>query len=258
MSIWLFLWVVLSIILLGATAWSTWILIQQKQAWRSYAAKHGLTYMPGRFFESPQMEGVIEGYNVSFFSATQMHEDSRKNRQRTVLQLNINNPMVNGLGAGTPEMLPFLKTLDILSAHDLKGREGWNASNALFSVHPEKIEAYLTPERLKALASILSIPNADILVLIEEEGGAVRIETGNPLESEKTVDALVKKLLARVKKLEIDEEERQNINSVAPQTGAKKEPQEVAQETNKVEKPEEKPEGKIQFKDLENSESDKK
>ena len=207
MSIWVFLWLVLSIVLLGATFWSTWILIQQKQAWKSYALKNGLRYTSGRFFESPQVEGIVDGYTVSLFSATQMNEDSRKNRQRTVVEVKLNASMVYGLGAGTPEMLPFLKTLDVLSPHDVKGRTGWNNNNALLSVNADVIDAYLTEDRFKALCSVLSIPKADVLVLMEEESAVVRVETANPLEDEKRLEGVLQKLFARIKKLEVSGEE---------------------------------------------------
>ena len=57
---WLFLWFILSVVILGTTVWSTIILVQQKQAWKEYAQKKGLVFTANKFLEPCSMEGVID------------------------------------------------------------------------------------------------------------------------------------------------------------------------------------------------------
>lgn len=213
MSIWLLLWVVLSFVLLGATAWSTIILIQQKKAWEAYAKKKSLTFVKGQFFSPCTMEGVIDGYNVSFFSATQQNEDSRKNRELTVMQVNVSEPFVDGIAMGTKEMIPFLQTLDALMPHDIKTGK-WNKDHYIRSRNIKAVDAYLTEERVKILGSILSMPNTDVLILVDNNEGVFRFETSNPLTDAKQIENTVDKLFARIKKLVPTKEEGEKLSAL--------------------------------------------
>lgn len=228
MSIWFLIWFVLSFILLGAMAWSTIILIQQKQAWKSFARRKGLTFRPNKFFEPGELEGVLDGYNIAFFTATQQKEDARKNRQLTVMQITANEKFVDGLGCGTPEMVEFLKLLDALSVHEVK-KSGWNKNNDIRSRNKQAVEAYLTEERVKIISNILSMPNTNVLILMDQNESVFRFETSNPLTDEKKIDAIISKLFARIEKLKPTNEEKTNIANLeskkdpAPMPVAKKE-----------------------------------
>lgn len=213
MSLWFLLWFVLSFILLGATFWSTVILIQQKKAWREYAAKKGLVFTPNKFFEPAGMEGVIDGYNVSFFTAVQQNPDVRKNRQLTVMQVNANDGFVDGIACGTSEMLPFLQTLTAISPHDVKVGK-WENKYHIRSRNKKAVDAFLTEERVSTLGSILSMPNADILIILDANEGIFRFETPNPLQDAKQIDSVMNKLLARIKKLEPSAEEKKRYASL--------------------------------------------
>lgn len=219
MSLWFLLWFVLSFILLGATFWSTIILIQQKQAWREYSKKYGLTFIPGTFFGPPNMEGIIEGYNVSFFTAVQQNPDARKNRQLTVMQVNANKSFVNGIACGTAEMLPFLRSLELLSPHEVK--EGkWDKKNHIRTRNKKAVDAFLTAERVTVLNEILSMPNADIIVILDDNEGIFRFETPNPLNDANKIDIVLHKLIARIKKLEPDAEEEKSLEQMVKQEEA--------------------------------------
>jgi len=213
LSLWFLLWFVLSFILLGATFWSTVILIQQKKAWREYAAKKGLVFTPNKFFEPASMEGVIDGYNVSFFTAMQQNPDVRKNRQLTVMQVNANDGFVDGIACGTSEMLPFLQTLTAVSPHDVKVGK-WDNKYHIRSRNKKAVDAFLTEERVTILSSILSMPNADILIILDDNEGIFRFETPNPLQEAKQIDNVINKLLARVKKLEPSADEKKHYASL--------------------------------------------
>lgn len=213
LSLWLLLWFVLSFILLGATFWSTIILVQQKKAWGEYAKKKGLTFARGTFFAPCTMEGIVDGYNVSFFSATQQNVDARKNRELTVMQVNASDPFVDGIACGTPEMLPFLQSLDTTMPHELKTGK-WNKENQLRSRNKKAVDAYLTEDRIKIINGILSMPNADVVILLDNNEGIFRFETSNPLTDANQIDATVNKLIARIKKLTPSEEERKKLTAM--------------------------------------------
>lgn len=210
MSLWVLLWFVLSFILLGATVWSTVILVQQKAAWKKFSQKHKLTFTPNKFFQPCSVEGVIQGYNVSLFTATQQRTDTRKNRQLTVMQVNVNQPFVDGIACGTDEMLTFLQSLEAITPHDIKF-EKWNKKNHIRTRNKKAVDEYLTDERVAVINEILTMPNADILVMLDENEGVFRFETSNPLIDADKIEILFNKLFARIKKLQPDEAELKKL-----------------------------------------------
>lgn len=213
MNIWFILWILLSIILLGVTGWSTYILFQQKKAWKQYAKKYGLKFDRGTTFGPCTIEGTIKDYTLNFFTALQQNEDSRKNRQLTVMQITAAKPFVDGVAAGTKEMLPFLETLEALEAHEIKVIK-WPKKFHVFSRNKAAVNKFLNEERAKILGSILSMPNSDTLVLLDDKEGVFRFETPNPLASAKQIDSVIKKLIAKIEKFAPDEDERRLYSSM--------------------------------------------
>lgn len=241
MSIWFLLWFVLSFILLGSTIWSTIILIQQKQAWADYAKRKGLNFARGTFFSSASVDGTINNCTVSLFTATQQNEDSRRNRELTVVQINSDASYVDGMACGTSQVLPFLKSLDTLSPHTIKNGK-WNKKFYLFSRNKKAIEIYLTEERIKVLNGILSMPNADVVVLIAEEEAIFRFETANPLKDVKQLETIIDKMMARIDILKPSPEEAEELEAIVNKTVTESELQEPepevveeVQESNKEE-----------------------
>ncbi len=153
------------------------------------------------------MEGSIDGFNVSFFTAIQEQEDSRKNRQLTVIQLVLGKPFIDFLAAGTSEMLPFLNSMEIVSPHSLEN-DKWNSkANHIYSRNKEAVNLYLTDNRIAILNNILKLSNSDNLILLDDEKGVFRFETSNPLTDDVKIDKLVTKLMVSINKLLPDTKE---------------------------------------------------
>lgn len=207
LSVWWLVWFVLSFILLGTTAWSLIILHQQKRAWSTYAKKVGLVFNRGRFSEPCSMEGTLNEFNVSFFSAVQQKEDSRKNRQLTVMQFILPKPFIDALAVGTNEMLPFLNSMEELTPHAVES-DKWNSkANHMYSRNKASVDLFLTPERILILSNILKLANSDNIILLNPEEGLFRFETSNPLTEVEMIEKLVVKLMTLIKKLQPSPEE---------------------------------------------------
>lgn len=214
MSIWFFLWFLLAVIIVGATVWSTIILIQQKRAWKSYAAKKGLGFKPNKFFEPAVMDGVMGDYTVSFFTAVEKNEDSRKDRQITVAQINANFPFIDGIGMGNAKMKPFLEALGTISPYPAK-EEQWDKENLIYVENKKTADEFLTKDRLAILTQLLKFPKANVLILLDQNEGVFRLETSDPFHDEKKIDALVTKMIARIEKLRPSDEEFKKLSSMA-------------------------------------------
>lgn len=217
MSIWFFLWFLLAVIIVGATVWSTIILIQQKRAWKSYAAKKGLSFTPNKFFEPATLEGVMGDYTVALFTAVEKNEDSRKDRQITVAQINANYPFLDGIGMGNAKMKPFLDALDSIKPYDVKD-SAWDKGNIIKVENKDTADKFLTKDRLKILNELLKFPKANVLILLDQNEGVFRLETSNPFQDEKKIDALVTKMIARIEKLRPSDEEFKNLLEIVPAT----------------------------------------
>lgn len=207
MSIWWFLWIILSFVLLGTTVWSLVILFKQKKAWSAYAKRHSLIYTKGTFSGPCEVEGNLDGFKISLFTALQQKEDSRKNRQLTVLQLILPKPFVKAFAAGTQEMLPFLNAITPLSPHSIENSKWDSKANHIFSKNKEAVDKFLTEERVVTLNNILKLSNSDILIIISDEDGVFRFETTNPLTDLDKIEKLISKLMANIKALRPDEKE---------------------------------------------------
>jgi len=204
---WFLLWFILSVIILGATAWSTLILIKQKQAWKAFAKKNNLQYRTRDFFAPCEMDGMVDGFEVSFFSAEQQNPDARKNRQRTVLQINDPTFFVDGLACGTPEVKTFIDMLDTLTIQDVSHTQ-FKKSNIIRSRHKKAVASFLTEERVKIINSLLAFPKSDNLILMDDQQGTFRFETSNPLTSDELIQGTLDKIFARIKKLRPSPEEQ--------------------------------------------------
>ncbi len=214
MSIWWLLWGVLSFILLGTTIWSLIILFQQKKTWSVFAKRRGLVYNKGTLAGPCEISGTIDGLSIGMFTATQMKEDSRKNRQVTVLQLTQGTPLFDSMAIGTPEMLPFLNSLDALTVYPLEHDKWDKKHNHLFSKNKKAADVFLSEERLTILNKILKIPNSDNLILLDLNQGVFRFETNNPLHDLAKLDSLVTKLIAAIKKLTPSEAEYKELSAL--------------------------------------------
>ena len=93
---WILLWLFLSSILLGSTAWSLRILFRQKAAWEKYAKSKNFTFNRGTMMGPAEMSGVIGDYKISFFSAERQGVDMRTRRFVTAIEIDLAEGMVDG------------------------------------------------------------------------------------------------------------------------------------------------------------------
>ncbi len=213
MSIWFLIWFLLAVIILGATTWSTIILIKQKQAWKSFAEKNGLSFNANKFFESPTMEGKIGEYSFSFFTAVQQNEDSRKDRQIIVAQINTSFPFFDGVAAGTEKMRPFIESLEVTKPYKVE-KGNWDKAHLIRVQNESAMSKFLTEERVNILNELLKFPKADVVILLDRNEGVFRFETSNPLQYEDKIDSFAKKIMARIEKLKPTTEEIEELSKL--------------------------------------------
>lgn len=211
---WILLWIVLSAILLGSSAWSLHILMKQKKAWEAYAKSKNFTFNRGTFMGPAEMSGVIGDYKIGFFSAERQGADVRTRRFVTVVEIDLTEGMVDGAVMGTQEMLPFMQSLELIHPHTIEGH-GWEKGMYTFIKNDAVVKAYLTPERLEVFANILKTRNADVLIVFHERQLVVRLETVDPIQDAEKIDKVVTRTLALMDKVRITPEQRAAYNALA-------------------------------------------
>jgi len=207
---WIFLWFILSSIILGIFAWSLRILFQQKKAWGAFAKRMGLTYVPGKIMQSPSITGRIKNFKISLYTTFQKTNDVRGQRFVTVIELEMGPGMPTAAVIATEEYQGFVETLkmDETLVPDFKD---WSSSYLIRTKSRDKLAAYLTPERLELIHSLFSMSNAFSLLFFDELECVLRIETTDPLRKPDNMEKITKRIIAIATKLWPTEEERSGI-----------------------------------------------
>ncbi len=212
---WVFIWIVLSSILLGATLWSLQILIRQKAAWEKYAKAKNLTFRRGTLMGPAEMTGVIDGYKLSFFTAERQSEDMRTRRYVTVVEIDLAEGLIDGGVLGTKEMLPFMQSLDRLHRYQMD-TPGWMAEHFVFVKHDEPFKAYATLDRLEVLSNILKTRNADTIIIFNDRELLIRLETSDPMQDADKIDKVVTRIIGLCNRLRITMDQRKAYMALAP------------------------------------------
>jgi hypothetical protein len=194
------IWFVISAILIGATLWSTSILLKQKRAWEAFAKKHKMAYDKGQFMSSPSVTGHMQGYRVALFAAERQALDVRQRRMMTALEITLPGGLIDGAAIGSTEMLPFLNSLTALKPYTPKS-EIWNGELHFFARNIDILEAWLTDERLTHIVAIAGTKNSDNLFMCDDVQGIIRIETRDPLSDPDKIEKAAMRLIKHAKAL---------------------------------------------------------
>ncbi len=202
MSVWLALWVVVSIVLLGFLAWSLFVLHKQKQTWKGFAAKHKLRYRKKATMDSPEVDGSIDGYKIDIFTSEHIIENARSSRKLTAIEVSLHSTLPIDGAVASGGMIPLVKELgfkvEIKPEH-----EHWNRSYIAAGDNGRALKAYLTPERLDALIRMMRIKNSWMILIFRAERLLLRIDTPDPLTSPDYLDRLIELMIKSAKTLEL-------------------------------------------------------
>ncbi len=202
MSIWIALWLVLSLLLLAFLGWSLLVVFRQKKVWKAFAEKNKLRFKPSVLLQSPEMEGAIDGFKVSVFTSEHVTQDLRSTRKMTAIEVTLHSVFPVDGGCASGRMVDILKTL-AFKAEVQPEHEAWNKSYIAAGTHKRVLELYLTPERLSALTRLMKIKNLWMIYIFKGGMTLLRIDTSNPLTSPEQLEKLVKILIATAQALEL-------------------------------------------------------
>jgi len=207
---WIFLWVVLSIFVMGVFFWSMFILQQQKRAWFAFAKKSGLKYEAGAYTDPPVVSGIVKGYKVTFFTDSLRTQDVRGRRFVTTIEVEIGDGMPTVAALATQDFADFLSPLRLPLSWQPPG-EDWQKNYIIKTRSTDRLVRYLTKARLKVLSDLFSMKNAATLFFFDEQACILRIETPDPLRDPDRMERIAKRVYSAVDVLLLAPEERRQI-----------------------------------------------
>ncbi len=191
----IFIWVIISLFLLGISGWTIFILRQQKQSWSAFAVRHGLEYQKRGFMESPVVRGTMGGFGISLFCDAQQTDDVRGRRYVSVIEIETGAGMPTGAAIGTPEMRNFIETLAFPDIAVFE-HEKWVAAYVAKTRDASVLKAFMTKERMDTLTDVMGMKNVAVLFFFDELAGVLHLETVDPLRDMERLDRIMKRLVA--------------------------------------------------------------
>jgi hypothetical protein len=211
-SLWFFLWLLLSVALVGFLAWTAYILFRQKRAWKAYAKKYKLRYTPGRLFDSPEMAGPMGDYTVSLFTGEHIAGDARTTRKLTAVEIQLFSNMPFEGAVASNGMVEFTKDLG-LGEEVRPDHKGWDKSYIATSDNKAALAEYLNKDRLTSLTDLMKTPNAWVIFVFRGDMTLLRFDTPEPLDMPQDIDKIVKRMLEAAKVMELDEGEGRRLKA---------------------------------------------
>jgi hypothetical protein len=216
MSIWFFIWLSVSLLLLGFSAWTFYIVLQQKKAWREFSKKNKLRYRKTSFMNSPKINGLYKDFALGIFTSEHQSGDGRATRKMTAIEIEMKSrlPVSGAIGSGG--MVPIIQSLDFPEEFKPDTKD-WSQEYIIRCDQTKILKEYLNPQRIEALDRFMKRKNIWLIYLFKPQGTILRIDTPEPLERlnklEKTVDELIE--LARL--LELQKEESSKLSMLKTQ-----------------------------------------
>jgi hypothetical protein len=196
--------------------WTFFILFRQKRVWKKFSADNKLRYSNGgRLAASPQITGVVGAYTVDVFTGEHMSPDIRRARKLTAIEVQLSSrlPITGGVASGN--MVQVLRDFGVRNEFR-PSHTAWQESWIAGADRPAVLEGYLTGPRLDALTGLMKIKNAWLILVFKGGTSLLRLDTPDPLDSEKKLAAIVKKMTAVAKVLELEPGEGERLQSAQP------------------------------------------
>lgn len=221
MSIWLFVWILLSGGLLFFMGWTLRILLRQKSAWKKFAQHYKLRYAPRSLMDTPELSGTIDDFTVNIFSGEHASADARSSRKLTAIEITLNSimPVAGGIASGG--MVPFLKDIGMREEYR-PDHPAWNTEYLASSDNRFVLEAYLTEPRLNAFVNLAKIKNAWVILVFRDNLTLLRLDTPDPLDTPQKMNKIVKRMLEAAKIFELKSGESNILKTEKARTAQKK------------------------------------
>lgn len=201
---------VVSAALIYFSAWTNIILLRQKRAWQAFAAAHKLRFQSPGLLSPPRMNGAYKGHEISFFPSEHQTTDSRGLRKLTAIELNLKTALPCDGAIGTGGMVTLIQALTF--SQEVRPEQKWWDPGAIIKTdNAPVLEAYLSPERLKALMTLARVKNLWMIFIFKGKDVILRVDTPDPLENKTKIEKILHIMLETAKVLELTPGEAERL-----------------------------------------------
>jgi len=195
------LWVFFAVFILGTFMWTVQILLRQKSVWEQFSKRYSLEFSRNALLKSPSLKGMFRDMYISVFS-TEIEENNRSARKyRTVIQFDMKPGVPTEGIIASPGYRNFALGLGI-SRDYVPAAPDWNRGILIRCEEPEKLESYLTPERVKAINALFSIKNSGAVLIFTPSETFFRFDTADPLDEISRCEKFITKVVDAAKILD--------------------------------------------------------
>lgn len=193
-SIWFFLWLLISIGLLGFSVWTFIILMRQKKSWKEFAKKHKLRYRNATLMSSPRLNGVYQGYTIGMFTGEHESERGGANRKLTAIEVELNSKMPISGAFASGGMVGIVQ--EMTYNHEFVPQySGWDNEFIARGDNRHVLEEYFDDKRALKLTELMKRKNFWIIFIFKGEDTILRVDTPEPFDNleklTKTIDDLI-------------------------------------------------------------------
>ena len=220
--VFILLWVAISAVILGTFFWSTIILQKQKKAWAEFAKRHKLTYEGNAFMESPTVSGIMRGANVTITSVLLDPDDMKARRYVSMIIINTQEGFAGGGAAGTSYWDPMIQELSALQPVRLESSH-WSENVKFYARDEAVARIYLDNARMRHLNAIMTLKNAEVLVMYDEREAEVRVMTSDPIQDIEKAEKVINHIFKHLEPLMIDKKKRKAIMDQAKENATETE-----------------------------------
>ncbi|MES2728584.1 MAG: hypothetical protein V4621_00610 [Pseudomonadota bacterium] len=198
-NIWVVIWALIAIIILGSSGWSYWLLFRQKNTWAALSRKYSMTFVRGGLSSPPEAKGLMrKDLLVTLYTEQQALRDGRSQRYRNVILIEAPFGLPGGGAVATAPALKAYIMQQKLKEDFTPDAPQWPKEALFRTLNAALLAPNMTPDRLKVLQTLLNMPNADTMVIFNEQTLFLRLETADPLADLKKLENLLNKLFTVV------------------------------------------------------------
>ncbi len=210
MSVFFYVWLFISLFLLGFWLWTLYVVLQQKRAWKHFAENRKMRYHETGMFTTPMVSGAIDTYGVSLFASEHSELDARSFKRLTAIEVALQSDFPFSCAIASGGMVSVVDAFDI--RHEFKPTiKGWDNSYILRASDTKMVRHFLSDERLEKILGLMAIDKAWVILAIIEDRGILRLDTPYPIDSSKELDKLISQMIDIAQTLEMQKGEDKDL-----------------------------------------------
>lgn len=198
MSTFLQLWPWLVLALCAVAAISAYLLRRRRDVWKRFARRHGLRVVEAPSFGAPRLEGTVEGRRIALYAEEGGSDTGDMGFEVVTFRMKLVGAVPAGLEVAPGGVRGEIEKL--AGAADVElGDEKFDSAVRVDADDPERLAAYLTRRRRRAVLELLALPH------IEEAGvaeGAVYVTQREMISDLENLERRFRELLSLARRLD--------------------------------------------------------